>query len=622
MDNVPDIIYFKDRKGRLILVNEAHAKGFGLKPRDVVGKTDFDLFPKKKAEMMARDDEHVFKSGKPIVDKIERATSPKGADNYVSTTKIPKYDEKGKIVGLIGITRDVTRRMELVRLKEKSARIKRRLEMLEELNKMKSEFISAVSHELRTPLATIKQLITLIFDEVAGPVSKRQREILNRTQGNIERLKNIIDELLDIARIESGRLKMHYSLVNLSDLVISSSDFFKKLAEEKGVRLDYYLPKKQVNLFIDADRVDQAFSNLLDNAIKFTEQGGKIKVEVKVFETKARIGVVDTGIGISKSNLPLLFNKFTQVSKMAAAERKGLGLGLSLAKEWVEKHGGEIWAESKLGAGSKFYFTLPRFYTPDVLGNAVRDEINSLLAKGISLCIINLSIVNYGEAKEKIKIGSKILFKDFEHIIDGVFKEIDKTGREKPKIVLTDIQKGKCNIILPRITEKKADRFANLLKDEIKRYFSKSKIEDVFVAIGILSYPRKDQPRTVKHLPGHIYIKKICVGLEKRHFKRIFYKANIKFMLSEKRTESAQTLDISEGGISFVSKRMLETDSLIGIGMLLPKSKKTINVKGRVAWIKRMERAPKESINKYKVGLEFTDLKNKDRRILSKEFKL
>src|SRR3989338_4894061 len=113
-----DVIYFKDAKARLVMVNQAHAKGLGLKPEQVAGKTDFDIFPKERAQNMLVDDMQVIKTGKPIIDKVERATRADGVDNYVSTTKIPRYDEEGKVIGLIGITRDITRRMQLERLSE------------------------------------------------------------------------------------------------------------------------------------------------------------------------------------------------------------------------------------------------------------------------------------------------------------------------------------------------------------------------------------------------------------------------------------------------------------------------------------------------------------------------
>jgi len=615
MDNIPDVIYFKDKEGRLVLVNRAHAKGFGLRPGDVKGKTDFDLFPRIKAEKMARDDMYVLRSGKPIIDKIERATRPDGADNYVSTTKIPKFDEDGKVEGLIGITRDVTRRMQLEHLKEKHARTEKRLEMLEGLNRMKSDFVSTVSHEIRTPLAIIKQLVAQLSDEVGGPINKRQRAIIEKTQDNIERLGKIIDELLDISRIESGRFKLQYSLIDLNDLVAHGQDYFKKAALKKGISINYALPKQPVNLFVDADKINQAVSNLIDNAIKFTEQGGEIKAELKVLETKVRIGVIDTGIGISKSHLPLLFKRFGQASEISGGEKRGIGLGLSLTKEWIESHGGEIWVESKPGIGSKFYFTLPRYYIPDVLDNKIIRRINHLLKKKVPLCVVNLKIVNYKEAKKDIKVGSRRFFKDLEYIINGIIKK-EGEKRHKANIVIVDTRDGKCSIVFPGATEDRANRLASLFKDEIKGYFAENRIKDVFVTLGIFSFPQEDEICMVEHLPAKVYVKKIMIGLEKRRFKRVSYGININLQLPKNKAEQVQTVNISEGGICLISKKLLETDSRVGITMALPKSGKTLGLEGRVAWIKKMRRMPKEKSDKYQIGLEIIKSKDRDRRLL------
>ncbi len=620
MDRIPDVIYFKDKLGRLIMVNQAHAKAIGLTPEEVAGKTDFDIFPKERAKVIFKDDQRVMEAGKPIIDKIERSTLRNGTDVYVSTTKIPRYNDKGEIIGLMGITRDITRRMQFEHLKREKARIERKLEVLEELNKLKSDFISTVSHELRTPLAIVKQLVMLVFEETAGPVNDKQRETLKRARDNIERLKNLIDNLLDISRIERDKLRLHYSLVNINALIKDSSDFFKKLAEERDISLKYYLPKEEVNLFVDVDRINQVLSNLINNAIKFTEEGGKIKIELKVLETKIRFGVIDTGFGIAKSDLPLLFNKFVQVSKVASAEKKGVGLGLSIVKELIEKHGGEIWVESKLGVGTKFYFTLLRFYTPSVLDKRIKERIDSLLKKGVSVHFINLLIINYDEFKEKIKNEPARLFKDLHDIIDTTFKEACWAKSKKAPLVLTDIQHGKCSIILPGATKQKAVEFCKLLKDKIKKYLIKNIGEDVFITLGILSYSKKLRASTDKQIPARISIKEIYIGSEMRRFKRVPYKTNIKIFFPKNKTEIAETIDISEGGVCLATKRLLKTDSKVRIRLELPKQ--PIYALARVAWIKKAERLLAETFNTYKVGLDFIDLENKYRKILCRELKL
>lgn len=619
MNHIPDVIYFKDKKGRLIMVNQAHARGLGLKPEEVVGKTDFDFFPKERAAKMAKDDLYILKTGKPIIDKIERATRPDGVDNYVTTTKIPRYDAKGKIVGLMGITRDITHHMQIEHLTREKDHIAKKLEALEEINRMKSEFVSVVSHELRTPLAIIKEAIMLIFDEVLGSINDKQRKFLITAKDNVERLRNIIDDLLDASRIESGRLKLRYSLVNLNDLIQDSSSFFKKLAEDKGLVLDYRLPKEQVNIFIDAGRINQVLSNFINNAIKFTEEGGEIKVELKILTTKVRIGVIDTGVGIAKQDLSKLFNRFIQVSKIVDAERKGVGLGLSITKDLVEKHGGEIWVESKLGVGSKFYFTLPRFYTESILDNQIRKKINDLLDKGKPVYLINLLIVNFKEIKKRIRTELPNLFRALNDIVDVTLKKFSQDEREKPQIILRDYKRGEYSIVFPEAREREATQLCELLKDKITNYFEKNRIENVFINVGILSYPSKGPVSTTQQLLTNLYLKKLYIGSEIRRFRRISYKAYIEVLLPGNKKELFQAVDISEGGLCFMNQRPLEIDAPVEIKLKLPKNKRPLKIKGRVAWIKKLEELIKGSVDKYKVGLEFISLKNK--KILSKFIK-
>lgn len=619
MDNIPDVIYFKDRKGRLILVNRAHAKGLGLTPKQVIGKTDFDIFPRERACKMLEDDMHVIKTGKPIIDKVERATRADGIDNYVSTTKVPRYDEKGNIIGLIGITRDITKRMHLEQLKDEKESIEKKLEAAQELNKLKSEFISIVSHELRTPLAIVKEAVHLISDEVPGPVNQKQRDVLKNANSNIQRLKKLIDDLLDISRIEGERFKLHYSLVNLNELLEESSDFFKKLASQKGINLDYLLPKNQVNIFIDAERINQVISNLINNAIKFTEQGGNVKIEVKVMEDKVRVGVIDTGIGISKQDRDKLFHKFVQVSKNHEAQRQGVGLGIYIAKELIEMHGGEIWVESKLGVGSKFYFTLPRFYSKDFLDKHVREKINLYLNTGVSVYLINVLIVNFRKLRNKLRLNPVKFFEEIKLIINDTLNNFKAGHKENPQVFFADRENAEISILFPQASEKEATSLCAAVKDSTDKYLKEKKIEGVFVNLAILSYSPQGKPNTSRELLANLNIKKLYIGREIRHHKRFYYITDIEVLTSVDKKETAQTIDISEGGICFMSKAPLETDSLVQVRLRLPSEKHPLHIQTRVAWIKNIiENIRGSKAGNYKIGLEFIRLKKENKKALSK----
>ena len=622
MGNIPDQIYIKDTKGKFIFVNKAYAKGLGLDISEILGKTESEFFPGRQAERLAKEDQDVMRAGRSIVNKIEKITKGGGAEGYVSVTKIPRQGNNGRMIGLIGITRDMTKQMKFERLRGERLLMERKLEMLESLNKVKTEFISSVSHELRTPLAIIKQLLSLMYDETIGPISDQQREVLVKARYNIERLKNIIDEMLDLSRIEGKGISLRYSLVNMNDLLKESQGFYRELAGEKNISLSYQLPKTDVNIFIDAERIIQCVTNLINNAIKFTRENGKIKVEVQILETKVRIGVIDTGIGIAKSDLSKVFGKFVQVSHFDNAERKGIGLGLSIVKEIVEKHGGEIWIESKLGAGSKIYFTLPRFYTADVLGVRVKEKINHLLGENKSVHLINLLVVNFEEFKKRIDLGPGKLFQGLDAIMESAFKETFHASKGGQYLIIKDVHRGKYSIIFPEATGKRVLAFCELLRENTKKYFIKNKIEDVFIALGILSYSSKEQIQRKQQDFANLSIKEIYIGSETRLFKRINYKTKIEITVSDGEGLVSETIDLSQGGVCFMSPRPFKTDAEIRVRMNLLKKKKSIEAGARVAWIKKVERLPKETIDQYKIGAEFTTLSVQDKGILGKELKL
>jgi PAS domain S-box-containing protein len=234
MDHVPDVIYFKDKKCRFILVNQAHANSIGLKPEEIIGKTDFDIFPRERAKRMFKDDLHVLNTRKPIIDKIERATRPDGVDNYVSTTKIPVYDEKGRVIGLLGITRDITRRVQIENIRKENESITRKLHELKESEKIKPQVVSIVSHELKTPLSIARESVKMVFEGRLGIVNHEQKKCLTMAMNNMDRIKKITGDLLDLSRIENKTLVLKYSLVDLKGMIKDLLPFFNKLALENA----------------------------------------------------------------------------------------------------------------------------------------------------------------------------------------------------------------------------------------------------------------------------------------------------------------------------------------------------------------------------------------------------
>jgi len=230
---------------------------------------------------------------------------------------------------------------------------------LRALDEMKSEFISTVSHELRTPLSITKEGISLILDGIAGGINEKQKDILSTARDNIDRLARIINELLDISRIETGRVELKYKDFNLIDEIKQVCHTFDRRIRSKGLKLKLNVPDGEVRINADEDRLSQVFTNLIGNSLKFTEKG-YIDVSVEVKDDVIECSVADTGEGVSEDDVPMLFDKFRQFGRTAGAGDKGTGLGLSIVKGIIEMHSGTIRAENEPGKGMKITFTLPR----------------------------------------------------------------------------------------------------------------------------------------------------------------------------------------------------------------------------------------------------------------------
>ncbi|MEW6056174.1 MAG: hybrid sensor histidine kinase/response regulator [Bdellovibrionota bacterium] len=238
--------------------------------------------------------------------------------------------------------------------------LKAQNEKLKELNRMKSDFVSTVSHELRTPLTAIKGSIGLILGNVTGPIPQETAEMLKITEKNTDRLIRLINEILDVAKIEAGAIQMHFDKHSIIEAIGHAVKGIEAMALTHGIELVWEKPTGQEPLVaIDRDRVEQVITNLLSNAIKFTETGGRIEVLCHIELERVVVEVRDTGKGISEEFLERIFEKFQQAESSSHKAKEGTGLGLAIARAIVAEHGGKIWVESKLGQGSRFFFSLP-----------------------------------------------------------------------------------------------------------------------------------------------------------------------------------------------------------------------------------------------------------------------
>ena len=261
------------------------------------------------------------------------------------------------------------------RVEERTDALAQANQQLQEADRVKSQFLANMSHELRTPMNAVIGYTELLLEGTYGPLTGQQQDRLQKVVRNAKSLLQLINDILDISKIEAGRLVLNLSPANLRDVITASLQTVEPLAREKHLHLDIDVDRSLPRVVLDEVRIKQVLDNLLANAVKFTERGN-VAIRATCWQegdTRSPIvwpgsppggawvlvGVSDTGIGIAREDLTKIFEAFRQADNSTTRRYGGTGLGLAIARELVEMHGGAIWAESVVGNGSTFYFTLP-----------------------------------------------------------------------------------------------------------------------------------------------------------------------------------------------------------------------------------------------------------------------
>lgn len=355
IDNIPQTLFWKDIHSiyqggnRQLLVDTGKT--------DVRGLTDFDMpWTQEQAEAYRACDQRIMRTGRPESDILEESTDAAGRERWMKTTKIPLRDAEGKIVGVLGSAEDITQ------LKQMQAKLEQARDAAETANRAKSEFLANMSHEIRTPMTAIIGYAEIL--ESGELDEQRQREFIRVIRRNGEHLLHIINDVLDLSRVEAGRVTIDEAASPLPDLLQDSVFLMRARAEQKGVALGlvYNSPVPET-ILTDATRFRQILMNMVGNAIKFTQRGS-VAVEV---ELDARDGaeiltvdVVDTGMGVRPEDAERLFLPFEQADASSTRRFGGSGLGLAISRRFAELLGGDVFlAESHPGTGSRFRFELP-----------------------------------------------------------------------------------------------------------------------------------------------------------------------------------------------------------------------------------------------------------------------
>lgn len=275
----------------------------------------------------------------PEYSDIEKVLFDHSGNSNLKAKSFPLRDNEGLLLGKIIVIHDVTHYMEVDRLK--------------------SEFVSHVSHELKTPLTSIKGYVDNLRDRIVGDLNERQEEYLERVGKNTDRLIRMIDDLLNISRIESGKMTINFSHLIMSELIEEVSRGLRPLATQKKIEMSFMKSDEDGLVMADRDKIEQAVINLVNNAILYTPPGGKVMISMEHDQGYIKTSIRDTGVGIPAEEQPLIFDRFYRLEKDSILEPGGTGLGLYITRNVIEMHGGKIWVTSEVGKGSEFTFTLP-----------------------------------------------------------------------------------------------------------------------------------------------------------------------------------------------------------------------------------------------------------------------
>ncbi len=235
----------------------------------------------------------------------------------------------------------------------------RKNEELTHLDELKSDFMATMSHELRTPLTSIIGYSDMMLAGMTGELNEKQTDFTQSILQSGETLLGLINDILDLTKIEAGRLELNYETVDLRAALLAVLPVVKPRARDKRIRISTFLPTDLPPVWADPGKLNQILLNLLTNGVKYTHENGSVSVEARPQGELVEIWVTDTGIGISKEDQERIFHRFTQVDSSATRTQGGTGLGLAITRELVELHGGTLRVQSKLGKGSSFIFTMP-----------------------------------------------------------------------------------------------------------------------------------------------------------------------------------------------------------------------------------------------------------------------
>ena len=468
-----DMVQIFKPEGEILEVNFAWQEGLEYGDEDLPGLMFFNLIRSEDQREAKEVFLAVSRDGKP---RKFRATllSKRGTELVVEGTVSRLLSEK-KSRMLFAIFHDMT--------------------LHKNYEQLKDEFIGTVSHELRTPLTVVREGTAQIRDELLGPVSKEQKALLDMVLQNTDRLNQIIEKLLDVSKLEAGRIRLHRKHCDIAEVASGVVRSFSNIAKHKNLDLLTDFIPERIDTFIDQDKIVQVLTNLINNALNFTDQG-HIKVHLRVRDGFVECKVSDTGRGISKADLSNAFEKFSQFNREVGPGDRGTGLGLPICKKLVELHHGHIKIESVPKKGTTVSILLPQCTYRDFFKGAISQAMSRCAEEQSPLSIIIFNVVDF-ESLEK-RFGIKQMERNvlrIEQIINNALRRAADITVKDSKVImvlLPDTSKENALIVLGRLSQ--------VLEDNLTREQKKTAVK---IHSNLVCFP--DEAKTLEEILDKIY---------------------------------------------------------------------------------------------------------------------
>ncbi len=347
-DSISELVFIEDVDYTIVKVNKAFCSAIKLEPEEIIGKKCYEVLHRSDKPWPG------CPFGKSLDDKTchSQEVYDAGIGIPLLVSISPILDHKGKMLGAVHIAKDISE------IKQHREQLEQYSRELEKALKIRSEFTSTVSHELRTPLGPIKEGVSIVLDGLVGEINAEQRDMLTTVKRNAERLNRLINNVLDLQKLESGKMPFDPKDNDINEVVTEVHKAMVLMTNRKGLDFSLMLQKDLSLICFDRDKITQVVTNLVNNAIKFTEKGG-IKIMTQKEDNAIHVMIKDTGPGIKGEEFFRLFQSFQRIDDARGKKIEGTGLGLAISKEIIKLHNGKIWVESEFGRGSIFHFSLP-----------------------------------------------------------------------------------------------------------------------------------------------------------------------------------------------------------------------------------------------------------------------